>query len=141
MFEKINDNGVISFEGAQTEYTPPNFPTGGADCAAPYWSDNLLTANGATTYYRQVNGKMKFIFFLFYNIYFTVYVHQVLLICVKANVTFVCIELATRVGPYIFRRNPFGVSRCWDRLGPMFVRSFVRSTRNQLPEYLENRLT
>jgi hypothetical protein len=56
----VNTNGVISFLGTMSTYTPSPFPLGNnRRLVAPYWSD-IDTRNGGDVWYRESTNRTLF---------------------------------------------------------------------------------
>ena len=62
---QVNNNGVISFDQAISQFTPDSFPFDGSTSAAedlqliaPYWGDvDISGVNGGTVWYRESDAQ------------------------------------------------------------------------------------
>jgi len=54
---QVNSDGIISFGGSITWYTPRVLPVSSAAFIAVYWADVDTRRNDGRVYYRQVTGK------------------------------------------------------------------------------------
>ena len=54
---KVGDNGIISFNNLNNDYTPEPLPTNTSQFIAPFWADVDISGTGEV-YYRQTNDSV-----------------------------------------------------------------------------------